>query len=163
MRVIRRIALVVSILCLCIGLDQSTKTSIRETLTGSTPQYYLADVLRLSHWENAGTFMSIGDRLPEPVRLLAFTISVSGFAVGLIVFMLVRPGLRQAQIIAGSLIAGGSLSNVIDRLLHEGRVLDFINIVITPLHLMIFNLADVAIALGAAILLLLTVRQRVRH
>jgi len=50
------------------------------------------------------------------------------------------------------LIAGGALSNVIDRLSHDGHVLDFIHVMIAPLDLMIFNFADFTIGLGAIIL-----------
>jgi signal peptidase II len=153
----RRMVLVALIVCLCI--DLGTKTIVRETLAGASARYYAGGVLRLKPWENAGTLMSIGDGLPEPARFWSFTVLVSGLAASLIAFMLVKPGLKPAQAVAGSLIAGGTLSNVIDRLLHEGRVLDFINIVITPLHLMIFNLADAAIGLGAVILLFLVLRR----
>ncbi len=83
------------------------------------------------------------------------------FAAAVIAFIVLRAGLTPTGVAAGSLIAGGTLSNVIDRLLHEGRALDFINIVMTPLHLMIFNLADVSIALGMIMLLYLALRRTV--
>ncbi len=155
--------LVTLVLCLCIGADLSTKALVRETMAGSPPRYYLGDLLRLSHWENAGTLMSVGDDLSEAARFWGFTVLMGALAVGLIMFIIIRCDLKTWYVIAGSLIAGGTLSNVIDRLWHAGRVLDFINIVITPLDIMILNLADAEIAFGAAILLLLTARRLVRH
>lgn len=155
----RRGSLASFVSCVTIGIDLATKAIIRETLGGSLPQYYLDGMLRLSHWENAGTFMSLGDQLPGTTRFWIFTAGIGAFAIGLIVWLCIKPSLRPVDVIAGSLIGGGTLSNVIDRLLNDGRVLDFINIVMTPLHLMIFNLADVAIALGAAILLYLIPRR----
>ncbi len=86
---------------------------------------------------------------------------MSFVAFGMILFVLIKSALGATQIAAISLIAGGTLSNVIDRLLHDGRVLDFINIVIAPLHLMIFNLADAAIAAGGVILAISTIRRLV--
>ncbi len=159
----RQTTLVAVMICLCIAADLGAKVIVRKNLAGSTPQYFYNDLLRLSHWENAGTFMSLGDDLPEALRFWAFTVVVALFVAGLIVFILVRPGLKPMQVIAGSLIAGGSLSNIIDRLLHDGRVLDFINIGITPLHLMIFNLADAAIACGAAMLLYSLLSRRIHQ
>lgn len=147
------------ILCLSIGVDLGAKTIARNTLTRSLPQYYLGGALRLSNWENVGSTLSAGDDLPAPLRFWAFTVAV-GLAAGcLVVFVSAWPGLKSPQVIAGSLIAGGTLSNVIDRLLHEGRVLDFINIAVAPLNLMIFNLADVAIALGAMMLAITAIRR----
>ncbi|HEX2238425.1 MAG TPA: signal peptidase II [Gammaproteobacteria bacterium] len=155
--------LVTLVLCLCIGADLSTKALVRETMAGSPPRYYISGLLRLSHWENAGTLMSVGDDLSEAARFWGFTVLMGALAVGLIMFIIIRCDLKTWYVIAGSLIAGGTLSNVIDRLWHAGRVLDFINIVITPLDIMILNLADAEIAFGAAILLLLAARRLVRH
>ncbi|MBA2491188.1 MAG: signal peptidase II [Gammaproteobacteria bacterium] len=146
-------------MCLCIIADLGSKAAVRVTLADAPARYYLGGWLRLSHWENAGTMMSFGDSLPRSSRYWLFTVAAGMFAAGLIVFLLTKSGLTATQITAGSLIAGGTLSNVIDRLLHDGRALDFVNIVMTPLHLMLFNLADVAIALGIIMLLYLALRR----
>ena len=47
-------------------------------------------------------------------------------------------------------VAGGG-SNLVDRALH-GAVVDFLNVGIGPLRTGIFNVADMAIMLGAALL-----------
>jgi signal peptidase II len=44
------------------------------------------------------------------------------------------------------------LSNLIDRIVYDGRVIDFLNIGIGPLRTGIFNIADMAIT-GAAVFL----------
>lgn len=54
--------------------------------------------------------------------------------------------------IAWGLIVGGGASNAIDRLLF-GNVLDFILIKLWDLHSPVFNIADLAIVIGAAMLL----------
>jgi len=154
-----RAALTFCIVCLCIAADLGSKAVVRATLADAPAQYYLHGWLRLSYWENAGTVMSLGDELPRALRYQAFTVGAAMFAAALIAFIVLSARLTPTGVTAGSLIAGGSLSNVIDRLLHEGRALDFINIVMTPLHLMIFNLADVALALGMVMLLYLALRR----
>lgn len=55
-----------------------------------------------------------------------------------------------AGIIGGSLIAGGALSNIYDRK-KLGHVVDYIHIKKGPLSRIVFNLADLFIALGAVI------------
>jgi signal peptidase II len=51
-----------------------------------------------------------------------------------------------------TLLAAGGASNWADRVVH-GRVIDFMNVGIGPLRTGIFNVADVAIMLGVALLL----------
>jgi signal peptidase II len=45
------------------------------------------------------------------------------------------------------------LGNLIDRLLNGGQVVDFVNVGVGDLRTGIFNLADVAIMIGAGVLL----------
>ena len=59
------------------------------------------------------------------------------------------------QLLLGSLalILGGAVGNLIDRL-HSGRVVDFISVHWGPHYFPSFNIADSAISVGAAFLLL---------
>ena len=69
----------------------------------------------------------------------------------------VRRLLRSRQPLVGrrrSLIFAGGASNLADRLLYDGYVVDFINIGIGSFRTGIFNIADVAITAGVVILLL---------
>jgi len=62
--------------------------------------------------------------------------------------------LKQSEIIAYSLIIGGAVGNMIDRIIH-GYVLDFIFIHFNSFYFpAIFNLADVSISLGVFFLLI---------
>ena len=62
--------------------------------------------------------------------------------------------LKQNEVIAYSLIIGGAVGNMIDRIIH-GYVLDFIFIHYNNFYFpAIFNLADVSISLGVFFLLL---------
>jgi signal peptidase II len=55
--------------------------------------------------------------------------------------------------LALALILGGALGNLVDRLLY-GHVIDFIDLYYGDWHWPTFNIADSAITLGAALLLL---------
>ena len=57
-----------------------------------------------------------------------------------------------------SLFVAGGASNWIDRVI-RGSVVDFINVGIGPLRTGIFNVADVAIMLGAGVLLFAELRR----
>ncbi len=67
------------------------------------------------------------------------------------------------RVIAGALFAGGAFSNVIDRLLHKGCVLNFTNIAVASLITIIFDFADVAIMLGKSMLAVAGIRQVDRY
>ena len=51
------------------------------------------------------------------------------------------------------MVLGGGFSNLLDRMLKSGAVADFMNIGIGNVRTGIFNLADVAIMVGAGVLL----------
>jgi len=57
-----------------------------------------------------------------------------------------------------ALVIGGAIGNVIDRAL-TGRVVDFIDFYVGTWHWPAFNVADSAITLGVALLLLATLRE----
>lgn len=77
-------------------------------------------------------------------------------AVGAAIVMLVLLRKHHAEprlASALSLILGGAVGNVIDRLIH-GHVIDFIDLYYGNLHWPAFNIADSAICIGAALLVL---------
>ena len=74
-------------------------------------------------------------------------------ATGFIVWMLKRHGEQRLFGWALSLILGGALGNVIDRLLH-GYVVDFIQVHWRGWYFPSFNVADSAITVGAVLLIL---------
>ena len=60
--------------------------------------------------------------------------------------------MSTSQIVGAALICGGGLGNVIDRVSHGGYVTDFLNIGVGPVRTGIFNVADMALMLGVALL-----------
>ncbi len=63
---------------------------------------------------------------------------------------------------AFSLVVGGAIGNVIDRLVHE-RVVDFLDFHLAGSHWPAFNLADSAICLGVGLMLLAQWRESRRE
>jgi signal peptidase II len=82
-----------------------------------------------------------------------FFVGLGALASGFIVRMLQRHPTQRLFCFAVTLIMGGAIGNVIDRLLH-GHVVDFIQLHYGGWYFPAFNLADSAITLGAFCLIL---------
>jgi signal peptidase II len=147
-----RLLAVVAIVLSTIGCDRVSKHYASRELMGSPRRSYLADTLRVEYVENSGGFLSIGAGLPERVRKWIFVVGTSAALVGLS-FGFVRRGRVTWSTVGLSLIWAGGLSNLLDRLV-RGRVTDFLNVGIGPLRTGIFNVADLAITCGLALVLL---------
>lgn len=81
-----------------------------------------------------------------------FFVGLGLVAAGFIVWMLRSQGHQRLFAWALSLILGGALGNVIDRLLH-GYVVDFLDFHLGARHFPAFNVADSAITVGAVLLI----------
>ncbi|WP_428420064.1 signal peptidase II [Methylibium sp.] len=90
-----------------------------------------------------------------------FFVGLGLVAAAFIAWMLRTQGHQKQFAWALSLILGGALGNVIDRLLH-GYVVDFLDFHLAGRHFPAFNIADSAITVGAALLILDELR-RVRR
>ncbi len=135
-------------LLFCAGCDQAAKAIARGTLASSPPLSFLGDTVRFQYTENPGAFLSIGASLPPRARFLLGVVFVGAALVALFVFMLKSASLSPGQKAGLSLILGGGLGNLIDRLAHDGHVIDFVSVGIGSLRTGIFNVADVAITAG---------------
>lgn len=152
MRSIPRFMVVLLTLCCCVGCDQVSKSAARSLLHSGVTESLFADSLRLQLMENPGSFLSMGASLPEHLRFTLFTAAVAVLLIGLVCMSLFARRLSTTRFVALALVAGGGLSNLIDRLVYDGRVTDFLNVGIGSLRTGIFNLADMAILAGALLL-----------
>jgi signal peptidase II len=155
-RSIPRFIVVMLTLCCCVGCDQVSKSAARSMLHSGVTESLFADSLRFQLTENPGSFLSLGASLPEHLRFSLFTAAVAVIVAGLICAALFVQRLSTARFVALALLAGGGISNLLDRLLYDGRVTDFLNVGIGSLRTGIFNLADMAIMAGALLLVLRT-------
>jgi signal peptidase II len=154
MRSIPRFFVVMVTLCCCVGCDQVSKSAARSLLASGVTESLFADSLRLQLVQNSGAFLSLGDSLPERLRFILFTAAAAVLLIGLVCAALFARRLGPARVIPLALVAGGGISNLIDRLVFDGRVTDFLNVGIGSFRTGIFNLADMAILAGALFLIL---------
>lgn len=141
-----------------VGCDRVTKHIATSVLEGAPARSYLGDTVRLVYAENTGGFLSLGAGLPDGARTAVFTIATGLFMLALVVVALRGrwSGLRLTALVL--FIAGGA-SNWIDRAL-RGSVVDFLNAGIGALRTGVFNVADMAIMLGAVLFLVAELRNR---
>jgi signal peptidase II len=157
-----QIVVVTITLLTCVGCDQATKAVAKEYLPRNEAMSFARDTFRLQYAENKGAFLSIGASLPENARDSLFTVGIGAIVFGILGYLLFVPALSHATTVALSLIAGGGLSNLIDRIAYGGYVIDFLNIGLGGLRTGIFNIADVAIMVGAIILIVRSLRHERR-
>lgn len=149
---IHKIWLISAVVFSTVGCDQVTKMAARDTLKYIGAVSYLGNTFRMEYAENAGAFMSLGQELSHSIRFLIFSVLVFIF-LGLLAIQLVRSKMSLIKTMGYSLILGGGIGNLIDRVLH-GQVVDFLNIGFGSLRTGIFNIADVAVTAGVVVLLL---------
>lgn len=153
----RRLGLV-ALAVATVGCDRVTKHIATSVLEGEPARSYLGDTLRLVYAENTGGFLSLGAGLPDSARTAVFTVATGVFMLALVVVAL-RGRWSGMRLAALALFIAGGASNWIDRVL-RGSVVDFLNLGVGSLRTGVFNVADVAIMLGALLLLLAELRRR---
>ena len=108
----------------------------------------LGDFFRLAYVRNPGAAMG----LTPFGRWMLVTIS-AGAAILLIWFLLVTPAVQRWRRLAMGLILGGALGNLIDRVFYDGLVVDFLDFGLGPHRFWTFNVADIGVTCGGALLL----------
>lgn len=132
-------------------LDQASKYSVINYLNKDIE--VINNFFYLIYTKNNGAAFSIltGKR----IFLIIITLLIIG---SLICYIIKNEISSKIEILAFSLIIGGSLGNLIDRVV-RGYVVDFISVKIFGYHFPIFNIADTLICIGVFILLIIQFRK----
>jgi signal peptidase II len=148
----RRWGIIVLLPMVTVACDQATKHLAASSFTDVIPYSLVGGVVEFLYSENPGAFLGLGSGLHHSTRFWLLTV---GVGLLLLVFgaKLVR-ATRPPELIGWSLVIGGGLSNLIDRLTRDGRVIDFLRVGIGEHRTGIFNVADAAIVAGLACLFL---------
>jgi len=137
---------------LVLAFDQWTKSLIPERMT-QYQEHVLLPVLDIVRWHNEGAAWSFLDGAGGWQRWLFITLGL-GVSLGILFWLRHLPAVGQGRVAAGlALIMGGALGNVVDRV-RLGYVVDFIKVHYQDWVFPAFNLADSAITIGAALLIL---------
>ena len=126
-----------------VALDQALKAIVVRTLPlgGSVA---LLPVLSFTRVLNPGVAFSLLPQVP------AFVPAVIAITLLVLLFRGEAHSMQDLQVQrALALLAGGALGNLVDRV-RLGAVIDYVDLRVWP----VFNLADVAVTIGAALLIL---------
>ena len=152
-RLVVRIVCVVLIAAAITSCDQGTKYLAEGYLTENGPVDVAGGILRLTFTMNSGGFLGLGSSLDPRVRWWIFTGGVT-----LMLLLLFGSAITSSwvgmQILGLSLVLGGGFGNLLDRLFLAGSVRDFAVLSLGPLRTGVFNLADTAVLVGMAMVLL---------
>lgn len=149
----KRILLVLFSLLGLVGCDQVTKEIAKQNLVMGETWSYLGDTFRLILIENHGGFLSLGATLPDDFRFAAFTLMPSVFVIAVTVWLVISPNHDRLSTVALLLVVAGGIGNIIDRVLNNGGVIDFLNLGIGNLRTGIFNIADVYIVIAGFLMI----------
>lgn len=152
MQMLKRLWLILAILVSCVGCDQSTKLVAKTYLPETERITLLGGSLQLEIARNYGAFLSLGASIPKPWRTGLFSAGVGLALIGLLIYALRSKSKNPLVVPALALVVGGGASNLIDRLVNDGYVLDFLNVGIGPVRTGIFNVADMLILTGVILL-----------
>ena len=150
-------------------LDQASKLAAIRWLVPRGTIEVIPSLFNLTYSENPGGLFGYFGQWPDPWRTLLLT-ALPMVAIGMIGWFLARgEGLDRRTLFGLSLILGGAIGNLIDRLIRHS-VVDFLDVYAAPsrfadwliehfgtTHWPTFNLADSAIVTGAGLLLLTVV------
>ena len=151
-KVMTRISAILGMLFLTVGCDQATKQLARTTLQGRETISLLGDLVKFQHAENPGAFLSFGAALSQPMRFGIFTALVIAFLAWAAYKLYKDRTMNWAATTGWTLVLAGGIGNVIDRLA-KSTVTDFMMVGVGPIRTGVFNVADMAIMAGIALLL----------
>lgn len=139
---------------LFIGCDQVTKELAKEHLKDKAAMSFYHDTFRLDYIENTGAFLSLGDNWSSTTSFWVLNVLPLLFLTGLFVYAIRKTATHSfIEMFPFLLICSGGWGNIIDRILYNRHVTDFMNVGINNLRTGIFNVADMYVSAGVIMLL----------
>jgi signal peptidase II len=140
-------------------LDLITKILVQRTLSLYEQRDVLGSFLRLTYIYNPGAAFGINLGPYSRWIFLALSVVVLAALFGMFAF---TPGKDRLRIGAIGLVCGGALGNLVDRIKSESGVVDFLDVGFGTVRWPVFNVADMALTVGAIILALSLWREEKR-
>ena len=133
-------------------LDQLTKWWVVERLDlERLRSVALIPSLNFTWVENTGVAMGMLQAGDQDLMRWALVVITAGIAAAIIWW--INSERDKVDLFAMSLILGGAIGNIVDRV-RLGYVIDFVHFYVGNWSFYVFNVADAAISIGVAILLL---------
>jgi len=136
-----------------VAADQGTKALIRATLPLHTSRTIVPGLVDFTHVLNSGAAFGFLNGVDFPYKTVVIAVIATAALIGVGMY---AASLAHHQLIARlglALIIGGAAGNLIDRVV-AGSVVDFVDVYWRTYHFWAFNVADSAITIGVAIMIL---------
>lgn len=149
--VLDRWGLYVGVVGLVLALDVTTKMIVQQSLPLYRPVPVWGEFFRLTYIFNPGA--AFGLSLGPSSRYIFMALTV---AVVILLFVWYKQAdledwLRRLSL---ALVTGGAIGNLIDRIRSHRGVIDFLDVGFGNVRWPVFNVADIAVTLGALLLAL---------
>lgn len=144
----------IALISLCfILIDQLSKYLIITCLSVGSYINVIDNFFRIAYVKNVGAAFSLLEG--KTIFLILFTLLVLFLGV---FFLRKKTDYKKLDILIYSLIIGGIIGNLIDRIIY-GYVIDFISFNFYNYYFPIFNLADSFIVIGCAIYIIKLIKE----
>ena len=161
MGISRRLQLELWIAAAVVALDQATKALVRSRFELHDSLEIIPGFFNLTRVHNYGAAFGLLNAADFPFKTVALSIVAAVALLALTMYASTLPVEQLLARIGLALIVGGAGGNLIDRL-GAGYVVDFVDVYWRDWHFWAFNVADAAITVGVAFMILdlLDVRMR---
>ena len=155
-----RYLLITILVFLSIAFDQISKIWIRNNFESYSEKSIIGDVFTLIKVENTGAFLGMGSELSEIPRILLLIILPVIVLISITLYTYIDKSLDKLSIIGFSLIIGGGIANIFDRIVF-GSVTDFLYINLGGIFKTgIFNIADLSVTTGMILILISSFKRK---
>ena len=140
-------------------VDQLSKSYVERHMVLYQSIPVVPNLFDITYTQNPGAAFSMFATLPPEVRIL-FLVALSSAAIVVLLVLLARTEKITLLSASFALIMAGASGNLFDRALRGGRVIDFLRLHYYGLSYPVFNVADSAISIGVALIVLSTLISR---
>jgi signal peptidase II len=140
-------------------LDQLSKAWILATLKLHDGFPLIDGFFNITHIRNPGAAFGFLAAAPPMFRYIFFMVVTLAAILLILHYFRVSRIEAPSLVVALALILAGAVGNLIDRV-RFGEVVDFLDVYLGSYHWPAFNVADSAITVGAAILIVVLLRKR---
>jgi len=140
-----------------LAFDRWTKALIQKRFDLNASMSVIDGFFNITYVRNTGVAFGIFSSISSPAKSVLLSVFTACAAVVVITFSVRTPAHNRLLQIALSLVLGGALGNLYDRLAY-GYVVDFLELYAGNYHWPSFNVADTAISIGVALLAIEIIR-----
>jgi signal peptidase II len=140
-------------------LDQATKAWVLSNLPLGRGFTVIPGLFDITHVHNPGGAFGFLASMSAEIRTLLFVAVAVAAIAAVVVFYWQTPVRQRGTALGLSLVLGGAVGNLVDRV-RFGIVVDFLDVYVRDLHWPAFNVADSAISVGVCLIALQMLLQK---